>query len=297
MDVKDLALFREVARRGSFAAVARDWASDPSSVSRVIAALEAELGFRLFQRTTRKLALTEAGEIYLRRVEVISGELERARDDALAVTSGPVGTLRMTATVAFGQRLLIPLVPKFRAAYPNVALDFLLTDTNLDLVAERIDLALRLGPSIAGDYVVSKLVDTAYRVVASPAYLKAKGEPAHPVDLAGHDCLLFAPPQLRARWLFRSPNGALCEVPLKGMIAATGALALLDLALAGQGPALLADRLVDDDIRAGRLVDLFPDYEATPTTFGTAVWLIYPSRSFLPRKVRAMIDFLRTEVG
>jgi DNA-binding transcriptional LysR family regulator len=296
MDDHDLRLLIEVARRGSFAEVARDRGIDPSWVSRTIASSEERLGFRLFQRTTRRMTLTEAGEIYLGRLGAIIDELDEARDEALAVSTGPIGTLRMTATVAFGQRVIVPLVPRFKAAFPKVDLDLLFSDANLNLVAERVDLAVRLSAGVSGDVVATKLLDTAYRVCASPDYLARHGRPQAPQELTGRDCLLFALPGFRSRWLFRDAAGEVTEIPVRGGITVSGALALHALALAGMGPALLAGWLVDADIAAGRLVDLFPDRDVTATTFETAVWLLCPSRSFLPRKVRAMIDFLKAEV-
>lgn len=284
MDIDAARLLIEIARRGSFAEVARDRNVDPSGISRAIATVETELGFRMFQRTTRRVALTEAGELYIRRIEALVDDFDSARDDALAVSAGPAGRLRMTATVAFGQRRIVPLIPQFRATYPEVDLELILTDTNLNLVNERIDLAVRLGAQLAGDLVVSRLKATSYRVCASPDYLARTGRPATPADLGARDCLRFALPGFRSRWLFRPPGGVPFEVPVRGGLVMSGALALHALALAGMGPVLLADWLVDDDIAAGRLVDLFPDFQAAATDFDTAVWLLYPSRSFLPQR-------------
>lgn len=286
----------EVAHQGGFAAVARRRDVDPSWVSRMIAAIEDDLGFRLFQRTTRRLSLTEAGEIFLRRIEAIAEEFEQARDEALAVSAGPTGVLRMTTSVGFGQQVIVPLVPRFRALHPKVDLDLILSDTNLNLVNERIDLAIRLAPSIAGDMVVSKLMDTTYRVCASPDYLARHGRPPIPQELAGRDCLLFRLPGFRSQWVFADAAGGVTEVPVRGGIVISSAVAQLALAVAGMGPALLADWLADDDIAQGRLVDLFPTHKVTAATTEIAAWLLYPSKSFLPQKVRAMIDFLRIEI-
>lgn len=296
MDVESLRLFVEVARRGSFAAVARDRDADPSSVSRAVAALEVELGLRLFQRSTRRLALTEAGALYLARVEAVADEVERAREEALAVSTGPVGRLRLTASVAFGQRCLVPLVPEFRASFPALGVELLLTDANLDLVAERVDLAVRLGPPIEAEVVGTKLSDTRYRVCAAPAYLARAGSLRVPDDLREHRCLLFTLPEFRSRWLFRR-GGEVRAVPVSGDVIASSALALRDLALAGSGPALLADWLIGEDIGRGLLVDLFPRHQVTATSFDTAAWLLYPNRSFLPNKVRVAIDFLKRRLG
>lgn len=298
MDTETLQLLIDVHNRGSFAQVARERDLDPSRISRAVAAVEAELGIRLFQRSTRRVFATEAGELYLRRLAVIAEDLERARDDAQSISEGPVGLLRLTTTVAFGQQVIVPLLPEFRRTHPRVEIDLVLSDANLDLVRDRIDLAVRLGAGVSGDLVVTKLRDTVYRVCAAPEHLRIHGRPRHPADLSSRDCLRFNLPGFRDRWIFAEGDGAeTTEVRVHGGIVASGALALRSLALAGLGPALLGDWLVDEDIAAGRLVDLFPAHRVTATSFDTAVWLLYPSRSFLPRKVRAMIDFLRRHLG
>ncbi len=297
MDVKNLRLFVETTRRGSFAAVAKDRDLDPSSVSRAISTLERELGFRLFQRTTRQLALSEAGATYLTRVESVIDELEDARDQALAIHSQPAGTLRMTASVAFGQQCLVPLAPKFRAAFPNLKLELTLTDANLDLVSERIDLAIRLAPRIEGDVIALRLFPTRYRVCASPDYLAAAAPLKTPEDLTRHRCLLFALPHYRSRWLFREPGGAIAEILVRGDVVMSNALSLRACVLNGMGPALLANWLIDGDLADGRLIDPFPDRQAAATEFETAAWLVYPSRAYLPYKTRAAVDFLKHELG
>lgn len=292
MDLENLRLLVEVARAGSFAAVARCRDLDPSSISRAIAAIERGLGLRLFQRTTRRLALTEAGEAYFRRIAPLLEELDQARDEAQAVRTGLIGTLRLTTSVSFGQSRLVPLLPEFRASFPLLTLELLLTDATLDFVGDRLDLALRLGPAPVGDLIGVKLFDTRYRVCASPHYL-AGGGIGSPDDLRHHSCLLFLLADFRSRWLFRDGTGVIGEVPVRGELIVSNALALRDCALAGMGPDLLADWLIDEDLAAGRLVDLFPQHEVTATEFTTAVWLLYPSRRYLPRKVALAIEFLR----
>lgn len=295
MDTVGLRILVDVARRGSFSVVARDRAIDPSSVSRAVAAIEAELGTRLFQRTTRTLALTEAGELYLARVAPLVEELERARDDLVSARTDPAGAIRLTASVAFGQIRVVPLLAAFGAAFPRLELELILSDANLDLVADRIDLAIRLAPSYRADVIGVKLVPTRYRVMASPSYIEREGWPGTPEALSDQESLRFNLPDYRTRWLFR--RGAnVTEVPIGGRIVISNALALRSAALAGLGPALLGDWLVHDDVAAGRLVDLFPDFEVAATTFDTAAWLLYPSKEHLPRKVRAVIDFLRKEI-
>lgn len=301
MNVDTLRLFVEVAQRRSFAAAAKARHVDPSSVSRLIAQLERELGLRLFQRTTRSMTLTQAGATYLQRVRPVLEELDQAQEQARLLDQEPSGTLRVTASVAFGERVLVPLITDYRARFPRVILELLLTDANLDLVNEGIDLAIRLSPSVTGDVVATRLCTTAYRVVASPAYLARVPAIAHPHDLATHGCTVFALPSFRTEWAFRARRRALDQAPetvkIRGDLVVSSALSLRSLVLDGAGPALLADWLIGDDLTAGRLVDLCPDHEVTATAFDTAAWLMYPSRSYLPHRVRATIDFLKARLG
>jgi len=292
MDLSHLRIFAHAARRGSFAAAARDLDMDASVVSRAVAALEAELGARLLQRTTRTMALTEAGQAYLARVEPLLDELDRARDEAASARTEPVGTLRLTASVAFGEACLMPLVPDMRARFPRLKLEMLLTDANLDLATERIDIALRLAPEPRADLIGVKLFPTRYRVVASPAYLAREGRPAAPAEVAARATIVFALPVFRSRWLFRR-DGRMEDVPVRGEIAISSGLAIRHAVLDGLGLALLPDWLVGRDLAAGALVDVFPAHEVTATSFDTAAWLLYASRQYVPKKVRLMTQFLR----
>ena len=293
MDTGTLRLFAAVARRGSFAAVARAEAADPSAVSRAVAGLEGELGVRLFQRSTRRLALTEAGARYLARIAPLLDELDRARDDAASAVGEVAGVLRLTASVTFGHVRLVPLLPALCEAFPRLQLDLLFTDARLDLVAEGIDLAIRLGPARHGELIGAKLFDIRYRVYASPGWIARHGAPRAPAELRGIPCVLFSLAEFRTRWRFRDAAGAAEEVPVDGRIVASSLLAVRDCAIAGLGPALLADWLAAEAVADGRLIELFPHHEVTATDFAAAAWLLYPSRAWLPGKVRAVIDFLR----
>lgn len=297
ISVEALRIFIEVASHGSFSLVARSRDVDPSSISRIIAGLEQALGLRLFQRSTRRIELTEAGALYLGRIEPLVEQLEAARDEAEAINAGPSGTLRFSASVAFGTVCIVPLLAEFGRRFPLLKLDLVLTDTTLDLIGEKIDLAVRLAPSVDADVTAFRLMDTRYRVVAAPAYLAAAPPLRLPDDLRQHRCLRFHLPDFKLRWMFRSRAGVVTEVPVDGGIVISTALALRDCALAGLGPALLPDWLIDREIVAGRLIDCLPDYHAAATSFDIGAFVLYPSRSYLPRKVRVTIDFLREKFG
>jgi DNA-binding transcriptional LysR family regulator len=297
MDLQAVRMFVDVMRLGSFAAAARQIDADPSSVSRTIAHLEEKLGFRLFQRTTRRLVATEAGALYFERIQPLIEDVEHAASAARDVVAEPSGRLRVTASVAFGTRVLVPLLPRFRLACPAVELELILSDSVIDLIAERVDVAVRLGARLDTGFIGTQLMRTRYHVCASPAYCDANGKPRRPKDLEARDCLLFPYQGFRSKWRFRSKGGATMEVPIKGSLVISNALALHRAACDGLGPVLLADWLVSDDIRRGTLIDLFPHHEVTATDFSTAAWILYPSRAYVPRKVRAFIDFIKREAG
>ncbi|MDJ0698502.1 MAG: LysR family transcriptional regulator [Woeseiaceae bacterium] len=296
MDIDSVRVFVDVMKQGSFAAVARQRDMDPSSISRSISSLEDELGFRLFQRTTRKLAPTEAGTEYFDRVEGLIGEFDLAGEAALDLVSSPTGTLRVTACTSFGQRVLAPILPELRCRYPDLTIDLQLVDHAVDIVEDKIDLAVRFGKRPDGDFIVSRLVPRHFRVCASPAYIDQHGNPKSPNALEQRDCLLFSFPGYRSAWKFRRHGEDEFSVPVSGHVLISHGVTMTKCAVAGLGPALLPDWLCADEIRAGELVDLFPAYECTATDFDTSAWLVYPSRSYMPLKLRAFIDYLREKV-
>lgn len=287
----------EISRLGGFAPAARARNVDPSAISRRVADVEARLGLRLFERTTRRLALTEAGAAYLARVEEALELLDAAREEAQATRARPSGLLRLTASVAFSEARLQPLLPDFLERFPALSLELRATDATLDLLAERIDLAIRLGPEPDGVLERRRLRPTRYRVCAAPSYIERAPPIARPADLAAHPCVRFTLPDFRSRWRFQRPDGAVEETPVSGRLALSTALGVRDAARAGLGPALLADWLIDEDLASGRLVELLPDWTAAATRFDAAAWLVYPSRRYLPAKTRAAIEFLSARLG
>lgn len=291
VDVDALKIFIDVMRRGSFAAVARERDVAPSSISRAIAGLEDELGLRLLQRTTRRLAPTEAGAQYFERIEPLVDELSRAHQQAVDVGQTPRGTLRLTAPLSFAQCTVLPLLPELLQEHPQLHVELVLTDSMVDLVAERIDVALRLGRLADSDLVARRLAAFDFATVAAPEYLEHHGRPRRPADLSTHECLLFLMSGLRSRWRFRR-RGEITEVQVHGRCVLTNAMAVQQCAIRGLGVALLPRWAVAEPLQSGALVELLTGYEATSTDFDPAVWLVYPSRSYLPLKVRAFADFL-----
>ena len=297
MELDLLKLFVDVTNQGSFAAAARHRDADPSTISRAISGLEDELGVRLFHRTTRRLSLTEVGQLYLARIEPLVSELDAAQAMAQDISSTPVGKLRVTTSATCGQRLITPLLKEFRAQYPDLAIDLLLSDTYMDLVSERIDVAVRLGPRLDNGFIGTKLTSVRYLVCASPDYVERHGALDAPQELSRRDCVLFDLPDHRSSWLFRDAAGDDINVAVQGGVVISNVEAIRQCALSGMGPALLADWLVKEDLARGDLVNLFPDHRVTATDFETAVWVLYPSRTYLPQKTRVFVDFLKAHLS
>lgn len=295
MEIETLRTFVDVMRRGSFAVVARDRNVDPSSISRTIAKLEEHLGVRLFNRTTRSLSSTEAAVAYFDRIEVMVDDLERAALAAADSGEKPRGTLRITAAVTFAQLNLVPLLPEFSRLYPELSFDLVLTDRFLDLVDERIDIAVRLGRLADSSLIAHRLCDMVYVVCASPEYLRRHGRPKTPADLERHECLRYPVQGYGARWSFREGDGPAFDVRVRGRVVASNGLALRQCAVAGMGILMLPRWNVAEELRSGRLVELFPEHQATASEFDTAAWMLYPSRGYLPLKVRAFADFLKAK--
>lgn len=297
MDILSLRTILLVQTHGSLAAVARIMDVDPSSVSRTVSTVEAELGVRLFQRTTRQLTVTEVGQAYLLRLAPLIEEMDAAQEEALGHLSKPTGILRITASVAFSYQMIIPLLPDFQKRFPDIVVDLQSSDSNLDLVENSIDLAIRLAPAPKGDLISTQLMTTIYKVVASPDYLNEIEKPKDPKELANLNCLRFALPEIQNKWTFQSGNKNSFSVAVTGSPMISNALALRKAATMGMGVALLADWLINEDLKQGRLIELFPNYQSTATTFETAAWGLYPSRTYLPRKVRVMIDYLKENLN
>ena len=297
MNLENLQLFSDVMLQRSFARVAQQHGIAPSSVSRAIKSLEREIGVRLFQRSTRKLVPTEATMSYFSRVRPALDEIETARQIAVDADAQPRGTLRITAPAVFSNRAIVPLLPSFAAEYPELALELLISDTYTDLVEQRIDLAIRLGSLEDSSFIARRLQPMQFYICASPAYLERHGRPELPDDIGSHQCLLFPRAGYGLDWLLRDRDGEVTRVPISGKILITNSDSIRQCALAGMGLALLPDGLVDDAIENGRLLRLFSQYDVSATDYDGAIWILYPSRRYLPLKARVFIDFLLRHFG
>lgn len=297
MNIDQLRIFLEVCRLESFSAVARRRNVNPSSISRAVAALEARMGTRLLQRTTRRMRLTDSGRRLAQRAENLIQDLDMLADQIAQEQVVPSGRLTVSASVAFGERFLIPCLAGFSDRHPNVALDVRLSDRNVDLVEEGIDLAVRLGPTVAEGLVATRLFRTRYHVYCTPEWRNDHAAVDHPRDLESVSCPQLTIAAHSNGWRFRDDAGNEWTVRPGDGATTDSPLGLRSMVVAGLGPALLADWFVAEDVAAGRLVALLPDYLGTATTFDTGAWLVYPDREYLPARVRACIDYLKAEVA
>ncbi|WP_313174328.1 LysR family transcriptional regulator [Massilia sp.] len=285
MKLDAMALFVQVAHAGSFTAAATATGLPKSTVSQRVAELETALGVRLLHRTTRRLSLTAAGQVYLTHCETML-DAAHAADAAISrLRDEPAGNLRLTAPEASGILLLPPLLAAFHARYPAVSVECVITDAHLDLVAERIDLALRTG-QLGDSTFVSRRVGTVRRVlVAAPAYLQRHGTPAHPADLARHQLLLH---DVLQQWPLHS-EGKVVQVPATGaLLRANNLNTLRGLAVAGAGIALLPWFMVRDALEAGSVQLVLPEHPPTDNSY----YVVYPGRSHRPAALSALLEFI-----
>ncbi len=285
MKLDAMALFVQVAHAGSFTAAATATGLPKSTVSQRVAELETALGVRLLHRTTRRLSLTAAGQVYLTHCETML-DAAHAADAAISrLRDEPAGNLRLTAPEASGILLLPPLLAAFHTRYPAVSVECVITDAHLDLVAERIDLALRTG-QLGDSTFVSRRVGTVRRVlVAAPAYLQRHGTPAHPADLARHQLLLH---DVLQQWPLHS-EGKVVQVPATGaLLRANNLNTLRGLAVAGAGIALLPWFMVRDALEAGSVQLVLPEHPPTDNSY----YVVYPGRSHRPAALSALLEFI-----
>ena len=285
-------LFLEVMRTHSFTDIARARGTAPSSVSRTITGLEHELGIRLFQRSTRKLVPTEAAMAYFERIYPILGELRSARQIAMDLSEEPKGTLRITASTVYGEMYIAPLLPGIYERYPSLSIELILSDAYLDLIEERIDIAIRLGTLRDSSYVAQRLRSMEFFICASPGYINKYGKPDEPQQVVSHNCLLFPRAGHSLNWLFKDGLGKVSNVPINGKCLINNSRAIRQCAISGMGLVLLPDWLIADDIKSGLLVRLFEEFTVTATDYEAAVWLMRPSREYVPLKTRVFMDYL-----
>lgn len=287
VDLNDVALFVQVVKAGSFAEAARRTGTPSNTASRRIQQLEEQLGLRLLHRSTRKLTLTDAGEaLYANSAD----QIEAVSEAALELAEGsqtPTGKVRVAAPAEFFNWFELTWVREFLSAHPGVRLEFVLSDARADLVAEGIDVAIRSGAMTEPTLVARRVGSSRAFLMASPAYLAARGTPQSLEELAEHDCLPMQSAPGRVVWHLDGPDGPV-DVQARGRFHANSAFTLLKACVADLGIACLPDAMTAPHVRDGQLIRVLPDYGIN----GLELFLVYQSRRHMPRAMGALIEFV-----
>jgi LysR family transcriptional regulator, regulator for bpeEF and oprC len=281
--------FAQTARRGSFAAAARDLAASPSTLAKSVARLEAALGVKLFHRTTRQVSLTADGERLFRRCERVLAEFEELQADAAGTRAAPSGTLRVDLPVFYGRRFVLPLLAELLRRHPALSLELRFQDGFADLVRDGIDLAVRMGELRDSSLVARRIDSQQLLFVASPAYLKAHGTPKRIEDLAAHKAIVFRMPTSgRNRpWQLRQGRRTV-ELHPAHSVQIDDTESLAAAARLGLGLCQLPDNIVQDELASGELVEVLPACRPLPMPISAVV----PSGRLVPPRVRVLLDAL-----
>jgi DNA-binding transcriptional LysR family regulator len=283
-----LQVFRHVAELSSFAEAGRKLGLSPAAISKNVAELEASVGTRLINRTTRRMALTDEGKLYLEHVARGLDALKDADAALSPVRQAPGGTLRVAAPMTVTLMRLSSVIPEFLSRYPDLRLDLHLDDRRVDIVQEGFDLAIRGSDKLEDSSLIArKLAVMPHVLCSAPAYFEAHGEPTDPADLKSHNCIRFSLSGHADLWEFR--KGSRTEkVAVKPRYSVTSSLAVRDALRAGFGVSLIPRPYVEDDLKSGRLQRVLSDWDTVETT----LYAIYPSRQHVAPKIRAFLDFL-----
>ncbi|MEO8119510.1 MAG: LysR family transcriptional regulator [Rhodoferax sp.] len=283
----EMQTFNAVVDAGSFVKAADALDVSKAAVSRYVADLEARLGVRLLQRTTRRLSLTEEGQVFYARSKELLAGVEEAEIEVSSRSAAASGLLRVNAPLTFGIRHLAPLWGVFRTRYPNVTLDVTLADRVVDLVEEGYDVAIRIATLPSSTLVSKRLASTRMVLCASPQYLKLHGAPRQPAELAAHAVISYSYWATRDEWHFDGPQGPV-SVKTHPCMHTNNGDTCRAAALAHQGVILQPTFLVGDDLAAGTLVELMPEFHSLEM----GIYALYPTRKHVSPKVRALVDFL-----
>jgi DNA-binding transcriptional LysR family regulator len=287
-DFEGLAMFAKVAEEGSFAAAARAMGVSVATVSRGVARLEERLGARLFNRTSRQLALTEFGNSIAEKAGDIYRRAEEAESAAREMSVRPRGLVRLAVPMSFGLRWVAPLLPGFFRQYPEVSIDLHLSDATVDIVAQGFDAALRIAALPDSSLIAKRLCPVSQLLVASPDYLEAHGRPAHPRELAGRPCLSYAYRARNELWRFLNDAGEEETITPAGPLRVTNADALLPMLLDGLAIAELPEFIAGEYLSDGRLEVILNDWHLTRG----GLYFVTPSARSRPAKVTALADYL-----
>jgi DNA-binding transcriptional LysR family regulator len=280
-------VFAAVVETGSFAAASDRLDMSRAMTSKYVAHLEEHLGTRLLQRTTRKLTLTESGATYYERCVQILADISEAEEGALHLTEAPRGTLRLTVPVSFGILHMGPVISDYMKQYPDVKVDLLVTDRRVDLLEEGLDMAIRIGSLSESGLVAKKFASDRVVICGSPEYLQRLGTPKTPAELAQHNCLTYSLSATGDEWKMEGPDGQ-HTVKVSGSLRATNGDLVKLAALGGVGLMRQPLFICGEDLRAGRLVEVLPEYRSD----SMGIYAVYPSRKHLSAKVRTFVDFV-----
>jgi DNA-binding transcriptional LysR family regulator len=290
LDLLDVALFARVCATRNLSAAGREFGLSPAASSARIAQLERQLGARLLHRTTRQVALTQDGEAFLDKAVLLLDCAEQATSSVGGAARAPQGLLRVAASVSFARLHLMPAVAEFLALYPGIRLDLKLSDRMIDLAAQGIDVAVRTGELRDSSLVARKLAPNRMVLVAAPSYLAAHGAPAHPSELARHECLAL---EGKNPWHFHDGERQF-SVRVGGRVQSDNGEALRDAAVAGLGISLHSTWAVYQQLASGELTRVLPEF---PVAGEAVVSAQYLNRNFLPPKTQVFIDFLAARFG
>jgi DNA-binding transcriptional LysR family regulator len=292
--IEDIRLFLRVLDLGSISAAARTLDLSAAVASQRLKRLEEALGVRLLQRSTRQLKVTPEGAALAERGRPLIEDLEALTSDLRQSAEDVSGTLRVTLPAAFGRQYISPLMPEFLARHPRLRLSIDLSDAMLDLVAEGFDLGLRIGTLEDSSLIAKRLTDNRRVLCASPDYLERRGAPETPGDLEQHDCLLMVGAKgPRDRWTLLSPDGSETTIRVRGPFESNMGEVVRDAVLAGLGISLHSTWHVCDDLKAGRLKVVLPDYRIPDS----GIYAVMPQRRLMLPRVRAFIDFVVEKFG
>lgn len=286
--LQGMRVFARVAQRAAFARAARELGMSPAAVTKHVAALEARLGARLLDRTTRTVSVTEAGRVYLERCLACLQAFDDAEASVGDVAGEPHGRLRVSAPIDL-QRQLPAIVAAFTTAHPRVQVDLRLSNRVVDLVDEHVDLAIRVAGALDGDFVARPLARFRLRLLAAPAYLRAHGRPRRPADLAAHRAIVFVEPRPWDHLTLRR-RGRRTRARLTAAVTTNVGEVVRGALLTGAFIGVIPEFLVRDDVDAGRLEPLLDDWDVEPDA---RIWAVYPHRRFVSAAVRAFVEALR----
>jgi DNA-binding transcriptional LysR family regulator len=292
-DLEGLAIFAKVAETRSFAAAAAELKLSKATVSKAVGRVEAKLKTRLFNRTSRRIALTEAGRALSDRASHILAEGEAAEDEALARSTAVRGLVRLAAPMSFGVSHLAPLLPEFLARYPDISIDLHLSDATVDMIGDGFDAAIRIAVLPDSSLVARRLCGMPRFLVGSSGYLKKRGRPRHPLHLADHVCITYGHGATTESWRFTHKNGKSATVRPSGPLRVNNGDAMMPALLAGTGLGILPEFILRPALEAGRLERLLSDWSLPA---GAVHW-VTPPGGLRPKRVEVLGEFVAASLA